>query len=375
MKQKTILIEGWRQLPHSYSLVAQSLALELNKLNPQSVFFKDAEFFNSHWQKAELFDQKDQEQINSLKNCQTTVDIHFRISFPFNFSESEHKKLLTFVTCEYDNAKENISDQQLKELKQSGQYIVTPSLWSKKGLINTGIPKEKIIVHPHGFFPAYRYRKDFSLHRKRQREIRKSANINFLHIGAMTANKGIDTLLKAFNEIIKRHPNCSLTLKGADSLYKSKEMLHKLFIDCQFSDAEQKDVLSRLKYIGDNLNEREMLKLYHSADIYLSPYRAEGFNMPVLEAQACGLPVICTDGGPTDDFTLDGSSIRVPSKLEKMALGYGLEINFSKFVEVMHTSVKDLELRERAWELAPNLIQSHSWNSIAQQFIDIIEEI
>ena len=34
----------------------------------------------------------------------------------------------------------------------------------------------------------------------------------------------------------------------------------------------------------------------------MSSYRGEGFNLPVLEAMACGLPVVVTSGGATDDF-------------------------------------------------------------------------
>ena len=45
--------------------------------------------------------------------------------------------------------------------------------------------------------------------------------------------------------------------------------------------------------------------LYNACDCYLSPYIAEGFNMPVMEAAACGLPVIVSKGGATDDFTND----------------------------------------------------------------------
>jgi glycosyltransferase involved in cell wall biosynthesis len=42
--------------------------------------------------------------------------------------------------------------------------------------------------------------------------------------------------------------------------------------------------------------------LYNVADAYVTPYRAEGFNLPALEAQACGTPVVATRGGATDDF-------------------------------------------------------------------------
>ena len=102
MKPLSILIEGWKQLPHSYSLVAQSLALELNKLIHQEVYFKDTDYFNPNWKSIELFNSDDQLVINSLTDKQSITDFHFRISFPFDFEPSTKSTLLTFVTCEYD---------------------------------------------------------------------------------------------------------------------------------------------------------------------------------------------------------------------------------------------------------------------------------
>lgn len=40
--------------------------------------------------------------------------------------------------------------------------------------------------------------------------------------------------------------------------------------------------------------EREMADIYRASDLYLHPSTAEGFGLPLLEAMACGLPVVCT---------------------------------------------------------------------------------
>ncbi len=46
-----------------------------------------------------------------------------------------------------------------------------------------------------------------------------------------------------------------------------------------------------------------MGSLFRCSNVYIAPYQAEGFNLPVLESLASGTPVIVPKGGCTDDFT------------------------------------------------------------------------
>src|SRR5205807_2926158 len=105
--------------------------------------------------------------------------------------------------------------------------------------------------------------------------------------------------------------NARLVLKGMDQLYDSKGFLLRNLQT--LSTGDQQVVLERMKYIGDSLSHQAMAMLYQVADVYVSPYRAEGFNLPVLEAAACGIPIICTHGGPTDDFVTDEFARRIES--------------------------------------------------------------
>lgn len=63
------------------------------------------------------------------------------------------------------------------------------------------------------------------------------------------------------------------------------------------------DVKAR-KMEGLNTPQQQMYTLYNSADVFVSACQAEGFNMPILEAMACGTPVICTDDGGNRDFVV-----------------------------------------------------------------------
>ena len=92
-------------------------------------------------------------------------------------------------------------------------------------------------------------------------------------------------------------------------------------------------------------------RIYHAADGYVSPYRAEGFNLPVLEACACGTPVICTKGGPTDVFMSAEFSHFIESRV--VAVTHGdmegqLEPELDHLIQLMLRVMDDDGSRETA---------------------------
>ena len=68
--------------------------------------------------------------------------------------------------------------------------------------------------------------------------------------------------------------------------------------------------------IGQRIPDHELGALYRSADCFVLPTRGEGWGLPVLEAMACGLPVITTDWGGTTAFLEPG--IAYPLEIERL---------------------------------------------------------
>ena len=68
--------------------------------------------------------------------------------------------------------------------------------------------------------------------------------------------------------------------------------------------------LPRLNINVDNIDYDKMVELYNMGTVFVSPTRAEAYNLPCIEAMACGLPVITTNfGGQTDYVNKDNDEL------------------------------------------------------------------
>jgi hypothetical protein len=119
--------------------------------------------------------------------------------------------------------------------------------------------------------------------------------------------------------------------------------------------------------------------VYGAADVYVSPYRAEGFNLPVLEAMACGLPTLTTKGGPTDDFCNPRSNGFIESTPTRAAIigqiapGEYLEPSMNALVALMEAEIargrKNLAQRQ---EIALGVSPENLWAGIAERYLQLL---
>jgi alpha-1,3-rhamnosyl/mannosyltransferase len=57
------------------------------------------------------------------------------------------------------------------------------------------------------------------------------------------------------------------------------------------------------------VSDQELTALYQCASLYLAPSRHEGFGIPLLEAWACGCPVVCSSGGALPEVAGDAAMV------------------------------------------------------------------
>lgn len=171
---------------------------------------------------------------------------------------------------------EKIKDEELA----IADYIFTPSNYAKKTLLDVGIPEGKIFKIPYGY--------NTELFKPKQ-SYRKSGCFKILYASSITKRKGIQYLLQSFKELNLK--NANLVIIGGM--------------------ADGKDILKQheglFEYIPF-LHHEEIVKHYQDADIFVLPSLLDSFAMVVLEAMACGTPVIVSENTGAKDLIKEGEN-------------------------------------------------------------------
>jgi len=376
---KDLVVEGWRFICHSYAVVNQWQLLALLRRNEVALQIRDAPFFSPNWKRIHGLFAPAQEAalaelpIADVNACPAST---LRISIPYNFSPLAQGRLAVFGTAEYGIVQPRYltGSNDIATLSQNENFIViTPSHWSAAGFVQLGLRVDQVVVIPHGVDTTL-YRPDAQNREAARKQLRLGGFV-FLTVGAMTGNKGMHGLLRAFARVAQKHPDAKLILKGADDLYNSHRMLQTCFTNMSVHD--QHTVGDRMIYFGKTFSMEAMAKLYRLADAYVSPYSAEGFNIPVLEGAASGLPVICTSGGPTDDFVKDTFARKIRSKLLPIPLenidGHVLEPEVEHLTDLMFEVIENAAWRRAAVIAGPQHVASnYTWDIVTQLLTDAL---
>ncbi|MHC5062363.1 MAG: glycosyltransferase family 4 protein [Planctomycetota bacterium] len=188
-----------------------------------------------------------------------------------------------------------------------------------------------------------------------------------LFVGELIWRKGFDIWLKLLLSAHARGmPVCAVVkTPGGGSKYAGYQM-RELLERCT-RDAPGLEIM----VVEDNLEPGEMAALYRACDLLLHPYRGEGFCLPVLEASACGLPVLTTAGGSTDDFTDPSLGIPAARRFVELAGAHEgrpfvLEPDASKSVELFIDRLARIgEYRAKAEAAAGSQRRIHTWDRAA----------
>lgn len=153
--------------------------------------------------------------------------------------------------------------------------------------------------------------------------------ILILFIGHLEPFKGVFELINAFNEVSKLHSKTKLMLVGEG---QQKQEVHKEISRFHLDDS--------VIFTG-KVSPETIEKYYQMADIFTLPSYTEGLPLVVIEAMACGLPVVVS--------TVGG----IPELIEDNVNGYLIPPkNYEKLSEKLSSLVADRKLRKKFGEKA-----------------------
>lgn len=144
-------------------------------------------------------------------------------------------------------------------------------------------------------------------------------NFVFLSVFKWGYRKGYDILLKAFMEEFSSEDNVSLLLVSRAEAFNDKDQISKDFIGIRQSINKSDDQLPHITLFDKEISERDMPKIYGSADAFVLISRGEGWNLPACEAGASGLPVISSNCSGHSDFLNNNNSFLVEPDGEVIA--------------------------------------------------------
>ena len=345
-----ILIEGWRGINHSFSLVNQWQIIEFAKTC--NLFFKDVPFVSDGWNVKTNYSGFKKELLELIENIphpekSQSLDITYRLSFPFDFNADFSSKILVvFATCEYKFLNKKNYINGIPEILNDNKkfFIHTPTNWCKEGLLKAGFKEDQIIVEPHGVNKEA-FNTIFS---EEAINIRKKYNIRndsfvLTNIGAMTKNKGVEILIAAYGVLKKKIKNLQLILKDQSNLYGIKgenifEKVRNSSFNKKYKIINEK-MMSDITIVSQNLDLNDLKNLYQITDCYVSPYLAEGFNLTPLEAAACGTQILITKGGCTDDYYAPCLGYQIDSNERKEEEAHFVEPKIDSLINILEEKI------------------------------------
>lgn len=334
-----LLVRGWFTVPHSYSIVNCFQLIHLYKKYGHllDIYVEERPYFRSEWSNSKklVYTPEYNTIINNFKKWNgEVVDIVYSITYQYDvtdvklnggklvpkcvFYTSEFSWLDKTYFCYYQQdhkygfASEDDLTTYLRMNKQI--YFTSPSIWSSKGMSLFGVPDNRNRIITHGVDTSIFRLNMVKTQRNhiRQHYKVKDDEILLINIGAMTQNKGIVQIIQALNDLVhkKGQTNFKLLLKGTGDLYDSKLFLETYFESLKrdnvlSQDDEKNLLLNHIIFTNNTLSYERINDLFNAADLYISPYLAEGFNLTALEALAAGLPVLVPETGSTREYIND----------------------------------------------------------------------
>ncbi len=235
----------------------------------------------------------------------------------------------------------------------SATALIAVSESTKKDLVSEGTYREKISVIYEGFDSSLFNPKNSDLQDNVLKQFDLESKKYFLFVGTIQPRKNLGNLIKAFKGFLNILPQTDIKLvlaggKGwlSDEIF---ELPKKLGIE------------DRVKFLG-RVPDQQLPVLYSGALALTYPSLYEGFGLPILEAMACGCPVIASN----------------TSSLPEVLGSAGILVNpllVEQILEAMLKIAENDRLRDNLIEKGNVQVKKFSWEKCAHETLKLLESL
>jgi glycosyltransferase involved in cell wall biosynthesis len=236
---------------------------------------------------------------------------------------------------------------------KKAEKILTVSEYVKRDLSREfSLAPDKIVVAYNGI--DKRFKKITSPQALKKGEKYSLKKPYLLSVGQWRSHKNLPRLAEAFSQIVQ------------DKKWASK-------IDLVFAgriDPKYPQIVEKVKELGISdlvkftgfVDDDDLPIIYNNALIFAFPSLSEGFGLPALEAQACGLPVVASDRTCLPEILGKGAVYFNPECVDEMA---------KKIKQVL----EDEKLKDELIEKGQENTKRFSWKESAQKTLEVYREI
>lgn len=236
---------------------------------------------------------------NGILHHPRTSDLTIRHVWPPNFLRPPGGKLVCIVPWEH----RAVPRGWVRDIRQNVDELWLPSEFVRRAFVDGGVPPERAHLLTNGvdtrmFCPeGARFRPP------------GTRGFAFLFVGGTIRRKGIDLLLRSYGDAFTPDDDVTLIVKdlGSRSFYRQNTMLSEI------TNFARRPSSPHTLVMTSELDDTSLAALYRGADTFVLPYRGEGFAMPLVEAMACGTPVITTAAGPALEYCAPEDGFLIPA--------------------------------------------------------------
>ncbi|RME35317.1 MAG: glycosyltransferase family 1 protein [Thermoflexia bacterium] len=235
---------------------------------------------------------------------------------------------------------------------RAADAVIAVSECTKRDAVRAyGIPEEKITVIYEGVSPRFRPASPEAIQAVRAKYRLPERFI--LYVGTIEPRKNLTALLEAYAALQSRNTQHAARLV----IVGKKGWLYGGF----FRRLRELGLEERVHFTG-YVPDGDLPAIYSAADLFVFPSLYEGFGLPVLEAMACGVPVVCSNTSSLPEVAGDAALLADPTDIRAL-------------VAAMERALTDEALRASLRARGLERARQFTWEEAAKRTVEVYHQV